>query len=182
MWEKQDRVVVENSRNLFEKHSWKLSFWYKSCPKTCGENPCEMGETGSKTSPKTCLILAKTAPFYRATKTSSGANPQVRWPVGRPANDHIYDRWGCRSTDRSTSPRSWPVGWPVGRLRLEPESIALWPVDRGKILRVNSLDQSTGFQARACARLCAHWSTSRSTDFWSGRSVGRPPEAQVRVN
>jgi len=34
------------------------------------KNLREIGKIGSKTSPKSCVKLAKTVPFYRAIKTS----------------------------------------------------------------------------------------------------------------
>ena len=87
------------------------------------KNPKRDGKTGFKTFPKSCIKLAKTAPFYRFTKTS-------RWgQISRP-NDLSVDRLTVicmtvgvagRPPDRS-HPGQWPIGRSVSRPRPEPES------------------------------------------------------------
>jgi len=52
------------------------------------KNPKRDEKTGSKTSPKSCIKLAKTAPFYKTTKTS-------RW--GKSPGQMIYRSTGQRS-------------------------------------------------------------------------------------
>ena len=76
-------------------------------------------KTGSKTSQKSSIKLAKTAPFYRTTKTG---------------------RWGkspgqitCRTTGRSTVQRSYFITVGVaGRLPYQPYPGLDLSIDRGK--------------------------------------------------
>ena len=136
LWKTQDISFESTLKNSpFDMEVLAQNKWRKTLK--------EIGKTSSKTSPKSCIKLAKIAPFYRATKTSRWGKSQARWPVGRlagrPANSHIHDRWGCGRSH----PGQKLIGWPVGQPRQEPESTALWPVDRGQIQRVNSLDRST---------------------------------------
>ena len=76
--------------------------------------------------------------------------------AGRPANDPISDRWGCRST----VPRPMPVGRPLGRPWPKPDSNAFWSVDR-------SVDRpkSHGLVHVLCTSVDRPliWSTGRST-------------------
>ena len=127
----------------------------------------EMGKTGSKTFPKSCIKLAKTAPFYRAKKIAVEANPQARWHAGRPVDQPtvIFMTVGTagRPHDRPHPGLDLSVGWSV---------------DWGKIQRAElsgrSTVQSTGPQAKARARFCAHRSTARrQTSSSVDRSVDR---------
>ena len=61
-----------------------------------------------------------------------------------------------------------PVGRPPGQLRPEPES-ELSGRSTGR-----STARSTGPMTKALCTSCAHRSTARSTEIWSGQSIDRP--------
>ena len=78
-----------------------------------------MEKTGSKTSPKSYLKLAKRTPFYRVQKIS-------RWGPEEAQNDLSVDRPVDRPTVRFLTVGQ-SVDWPVDC----PKAICLWPVNRG---------------------------------------------------
>ena len=130
----------------------------------------EMGKTSSITSPKSYWKLAKTVPFYRATKISRwDKSPgqmtcQSLWPLGLPV-DRPVDRTqvlNYQSISRSTEART-----------REHCSLAGRPLDRPGPDPESKLSESVDWPSRQglCTFLCT--SVDRSVDRLLARSTGR---------